>query len=218
MTSTVTELDEVTKIEEFKEEESTTKISDSDKETVIKTVSELDEVTKIEEFKEEESTTKISESNKETVTKTLTELDDVTKIEEFKEEESTTKISESDKEAVTETVTELEEVTKIEESREDESTIQNQNTSFVMFTKLLEHKEAVFGETVEFTCEISQTGVEVTWLRNNQPLSLSESRYQMVSQDYSYKLIIANVMEEDLGEYSVRFGELDSSAILFAKG
>ena len=88
----------------------------------------------------------------------------------------------------------------------------------VIFTKLLENKEALFGETVEFTCEMSQTQIEVIWLRNNQPLSLSESKCQTVNQDYSYKLIIANVTEEDFGAYSVRFGQLQSTATLIVKG
>ena len=71
---------------------------------------------------------------------------------------------------------------------------------------------------MEFTCEMSQTGLEVIWLRNNQPLSISERKFQIVNQDYSYKLIIAHVTEEDFGEYSVRFGKLQSTAILIIKG
>ena len=212
---TIAEPDEATKIEEFREEENTAEITESDKETVtkhqkIETVAELDEVTKIEEFREEESTTKITESH----------TDEVTKIEEFTKEESTTKIIQSITESVSkdqkiETVTDLDEVTKI---KEEESIILDRKTAPLVFTKLLENKEAVFGETVEFTCEMSQTGVEVTWFRNNQPLCLSESRYLIVNKDYSYKLVIANVMEEDFGEYSVRFGKLHSTAALNIKG
>ena len=227
------EFDEVTQVEEFREEESTTKITGSHIDTItkdekIETVTEIEEVTKIEGFIEDQSTTEITESDKGTITKdqkieTVTEIDEVTKVEEFREEESTTEITESDKEFGTkdqqiETFTESDEVTKVEEFREDESTVKDRKTTAVMFTKLLENKEVLFGETVEFTCEMSQTGLEVIWLRNNQPLSLSESKCQIVNQDYSYKLIIANVTEEDLGEYSVRFGQLQSTATLIVKG
>ena len=73
---TDTELDEVTEIKEFQEEESTTKITESvtesesvTKDQKIEIVTEINKVTKIEEFKEDESTTEVTESYKESATK-----------------------------------------------------------------------------------------------------------------------------------------------------
>ena len=86
------------------------------------------------------------------------------------------------------------------------------------FTTLLESKEAMIDETVEFTCEISQPGVEVVWLKNNQPLSVTDGRYEIINQDCSYQLIIPNVTTEDTGEYTIIAGELQSTAVLTVNG
>ena len=128
--------------------------------------------------------------------KSFSELDTVTDIEEFKEEGSTSNTTEF----FTKTV------------------IKEQETMPVTFTKLLQNKEAICGETVEFICEMTQMGIEVTWYRNNQPLMLSDGRYQIVNEGSCYKLVIANVTEEDFGEYTIKFGDFQSSAVLINKG
>ena len=87
-----------------------------------------------------------------------------------------------------------------------------------MFTKMLQNKEATVNETVEFSCEITQSGTDVVWLRNGQPLSLTEGRYEMVNQDCSYHLIIPNVTRDDIGEYTIKAGEIQSSAVLTVNG
>ena len=86
------------------------------------------------------------------------------------------------------------------------------------FTTLLENKEAIIDETVEFTCEMSQPGVEVVWLKNHQPLAVTEHRYEIINQDCSYQLIIPNVTTEDSGEYTIAAGELQSTAVLTVNG
>ena len=86
------------------------------------------------------------------------------------------------------------------------------------FTALLENKEAIIDETVEFTCEMTQSGVEVAWLKNHQPLSVTGDRYEIINQDCSYQLIIPNVTTDDTGEYTVRAGELQSTAVLTVNG
>ncbi len=86
------------------------------------------------------------------------------------------------------------------------------------FTTLLQNTEAVVGETVELYCEMTQIGVDVTWLRDNQPLSMVEGRYQIINQDHRYELIIASVTTDDEGEYTVQAGDLQSSAALTVHG
>ena len=86
------------------------------------------------------------------------------------------------------------------------------------FTTFLENKEAIIDETVEFTCEMSQPGVEVVWSKNHQPLSVTDGRYQIINQDCSYELIIPNVTAQDGGEYTINAGEQQSTAVLTVNG
>ena len=83
---------------------------------------------------------------------------------------------------------------------------------------MLENREATANETVEFNCEITQSGIDVVWLRNGQPLSLTEGRYQITSQDCSYQLVIPNVTTYDVGEYTIKAGEIQSTAVLTVNG
>lgn len=68
------------------------------------------------------------------------------------------------------------------------------------------------------TCELSKPGEEVTWLKNNVPLSIGDGRYQTVNQDTTYQLIIPNVTVDDSGQYTVQAGELQSTAQLTVFG
>ncbi len=86
------------------------------------------------------------------------------------------------------------------------------------FSKLLENTEATVDETVAFSCELSKPGLDVTWLRDNVPLSLGETRVRASSQDFTYQLCIANVRLDDAGEYQIRVGNLQSSAQLIVHG
>ena len=86
------------------------------------------------------------------------------------------------------------------------------------FTTLLENKETIIDETVEFTCEMSQPGVEVVWLKNHQPLSVTDDRYEIINHDCSYQLIISNVTTEHSGEYTIAAREIQSTAVLTVNG
>ena len=85
-------------------------------------------------------------------------------------------------------------------------------------TSHLHKQEAIAGETVTLTTDISKPGMEVTWLKNNQPLSLARGRFQTINQDCTYKLIIQDVTIDDNGEYTVEVGELQSTAELTVFG
>ena len=74
------------------------------------------------------------------------------------------------------------------------------------------------GETVAFTCEINQSGVEVTWLKDNQPLSLADGKYQIISEDSCYQLIIPSVTVQDMGQYTIIARDLFSTAVLTVHG
>ena len=82
----------------------------------------------------------------------------------------------------------------------------------------MHEREATVGETVTLSTDISKPGMEVTWLKNNQPLSLAGGRFQTVNQDCIYKLIIQDVTIDDNGEYTVEVGELQSTAQLTVFG
>ncbi len=86
------------------------------------------------------------------------------------------------------------------------------------FISPLENREAAVEETVEFLCEMTHPGLHPTWLKDNQPLSLADSRYQIVNRDSTYQLIIPSVVESDRGEYTVQFGDLQSTAVLSVQG
>ena len=127
-------------------------------------------------------------------------------------------------------ISELDEVSEIDEPKVEEldrictselltkEDIEEQNILPLSFTTLLENKEAVVDETVEFTCEMTQSGVEVVWLKNQEPLSVTEGRYEIINQDCSYQLVIPRVTTGDSGEYTVRAGALQSTAILVVNG
>ncbi len=86
------------------------------------------------------------------------------------------------------------------------------------FTSLLENKEATVNETVDFGCEMNKIGVEVTWLKNSHPLSLTDGRYQIVNTDCAHHLIIPSVTPDDTGEYTVKVEDLQSTAFLTVIG
>ena len=73
-------------------------------------------------------------------------------------------------------------------------------------------------ETVTLSCELSKPGQEVTWLRNNVPLSLSDERFKIVNEDCSYQLNIGKVTLEDEGDYQVRIGDLECTAKVTVMG
>ena len=82
------------------------------------------------------------------------------------------------------------------------------------FTSQLHNTDAIAGETVTLSAEMSKPGMEVTWLKNSMPLSLVDDTYHVVNEDNTYQLIIPNVEMNDGGEYTVKVGELQSTAQL----
>lgn len=86
------------------------------------------------------------------------------------------------------------------------------------FTSHLGDVESTLGETVTLTSELSKPGLEVEWLKNNELLSLGDSKYETVNQDCTYQLVIPNVTEEDSGAYTVSAGDVQSTAAVVIRG
>ena len=55
-------------------------------------------------------------------------------------------------------------------------------------------------------------------MKDNVPLPLNDSRYEIINQDFTYQLIIPNVTEDDSGEYTIKAGEVQSTANLIING
>ena len=86
------------------------------------------------------------------------------------------------------------------------------------FTDVQENLEALAGETVSLMAELPESGLEVTWFKDNTPLSISDGRYQTTNKDCSYELIIPDVSVEDGGEYKAQGGGYESSLSLTVTG
>ena len=65
---------------------------------------------------------------------------------------------------------------------------------------------------------MSQSGIEVTWSKDNHPLSLAEGRYKIINKDCSYQLIVPSVTVKDMGEYTIAAKDVQSTAILTVHG
>ena len=87
-----------------------------------------------------------------------------------------------------------------------------------LFTEEQAKVEALPGETVTLVTELSEPGLEVTWLKDNVPLSVTEGKYQTVNNDCSYEITIPDVKLEDGGEYRVEGGGYESTVSLTLKG
>ena len=66
--------------------------------------------------------------------------------------------------------------------------------------------------------DLPEPGLDVTWFKDNVPLSMSEGRYQTVNQDCSYQIIIPDVKVEDSGEYCAVGGGYESTVSLNVLG
>ena len=66
--------------------------------------------------------------------------------------------------------------------------------------------------------ELPDPGLEVTWFKDNTPLSISDGRYHTVNRDCSYELMIADVTVADGGEYMAQGGGHTSVVLLNVNG
>ena len=87
-----------------------------------------------------------------------------------------------------------------------------------ILTDLQENVEALPGENVTLITELPESGLEVTWLKDNVPLSQIGGKYETINKDCSYELVIPDVTVEDGGEYKVQGGGYESSVLLNVNG
>ena len=66
--------------------------------------------------------------------------------------------------------------------------------------------------------ELPESGLEVTWFKDNVPLSISDEKYHTTNKDFFYELVIPNVTVEDGGEYKVQGGGHESAVLLHVNG
>ena len=85
-------------------------------------------------------------------------------------------------------------------------------------TDVQENAEAIPGETVTLMTELPEAGLEVMWLKDNVPLSMTGGKYETVNKDCSYQLVIPDVTVEDGGQYKVQGGEYQSTVLLTVSG
>ena len=86
------------------------------------------------------------------------------------------------------------------------------------FTKEQDNAEALPGESVTLMAELPEPGLQVTWLKDNVPLSQIGGKYETINKDCSYELVIPDVTVEDGGEYKVQGGGYESTVPLFVHG
>ncbi len=98
-----------------------------------------------------------------------------------------------------------------------EPAAQSEDVPLVFITPL-QNREALPGETTGFFCELSHVGVEPIWLKDNQPLSMADDKYQIINEDKLYCLVIPSVTTDDAGQYSVQVGDLQSTGLLTVQG
>ena len=66
--------------------------------------------------------------------------------------------------------------------------------------------------------ELPEPGLEVIWLKDNVPLSITGGKYETVNKDCSYELLIPDVTPEDVGRYKVQGGGYECTVPLSILG
>ena len=88
----------------------------------------------------------------------------------------------------------------------------------VQHSEVQENPQAIPGETVTLITELPKAGLEVTWMKDNVPLSITDEKYETINQDTSYQLVIPDVTIEDGGDYKVQGGGFESTFPLSVQG
>ena len=66
--------------------------------------------------------------------------------------------------------------------------------------------------------DLPESDLEVTWLKDNVPLSMIDGKYETINKDCSYELLIADVKVEDAGDYKIQGGGFESVVPLIVNG
>lgn len=71
--------------------------------------------------------------------------------------------------------------------------------------------------TAVFECEVNIPNVKAKWYKDGEPITVSDG-YDIRSDGTCHFLYLQKVSKEDMGEYTVVFDDLESSAHLKVKG
>ena len=83
--------------------------------------------------------------------------------------------------------------------------------------KPLEPQKAKEGEDVVFECVLSKPDVPATWLKDGQEITPSE-KVEMIVEGEKHKLILHDVKPEDAEKFTIKVGQVQSTANLIVEG
>jgi hypothetical protein len=69
-----------------------------------------------------------------------------------------------------------------------------------------------------YECELSKALDEVTWLKDGQPITKKDKRYQIIASGTVHKLVVKDLDGRDEGEYTVVAKSNKSKATLAING
>ena len=85
-------------------------------------------------------------------------------------------------------------------------------------SKPLTDKTLVEKETINLSCQLSKAGQTVTWLKDGVELTLSDSRYVIENQEFSYSLTVQDCELVDAGQYTLQCGDVSTTAKVAVEG
>ncbi|MEQ2219931.1 hypothetical protein ILYODFUR_000155 [Ilyodon furcidens] len=87
----------------------------------------------------------------------------------------------------------------------------------IEFTKHLKDLKITEKKRATFECEVSESNVQVMWMKDGQELEMSE-RYKMSSDKFVHRLVLPSVRMSDAGEYTAVAGSSMSVGHLGVEG
>ena len=69
-------------------------------------------------------------------------------------------------------------------------------------------------ETATFTCTLSQPGQKVEWFFGEETIKVNDSHYKISSKDKTYTLQVNKSVLKDIGDYTLKCGEVTTTAKL----
>ena len=88
---------------------------------------------------------------------------------------------------------------------------------FDFIRPLTDQKVTSIPDTVTFDCELSASGLPVEWYRGDRPIRRSD-KYEMIAEGAVHKLVIKDVDDRDVGQYSIQVKNKASEANLIVEG
>jgi len=87
----------------------------------------------------------------------------------------------------------------------------------VVMTPLKDIELDTVGVKVAFVCEVSKSGLRPQWFKGDKALKRGD-KYDIISDNGKHSLIIESAQPENIGEYTVKFDGVQSTAQLTIKG